>query len=148
MDKHCRTRVDGIYAIGDVVAGPMLAHKASEEGVAVAEMIAAQFGDVCVLKGAGTLIADVEKPALACDRGHSGMATAGMGDVLSGMIGALMAQGLSGYEAAGAGVWIHAVAGERAGKRGGRIGLLATDLERHISELRTEVDSAEMAGGR
>jgi len=115
---------------------------------AVAEMIAAQFGDVCVLKGAGTLIADVEKPALACDRGHSGMATAGMGDVLSGVIGALMAQGLSGYEAAGAGVWIHAVAGERAGKRGGRIGLLATDLERHLRELRTEVDSAEMAGGR
>lgn len=42
VDKHCRTRVDGIYAIGDVVAGPMLAHKASEEGVAVAEMIAGQ----------------------------------------------------------------------------------------------------------
>ena len=115
---------------------------------AVVEMIAEQFSGVCVLKGAGTLIAQAGKPALACDRGHSGMATAGMGDVLSGVIGALMAQGLSGYDAAGAGVWIHGVAGERVGQRGGRIGLLATDLERGIRELRTEMDFAETSGGR
>ena len=42
VDENCRTAADGIYAVGDVVAGPMLAHKASEEGVAVAEMIAGQ----------------------------------------------------------------------------------------------------------
>lgn len=42
VDAHCRTGVDGIYAVGDVVAGPMLAHKASEEGIAVAETIAGQ----------------------------------------------------------------------------------------------------------
>ena len=76
------------------------------------------------------------------------MATAGMGDVLSGVIGALIAQGLSGYEAAGAAVWIHAVAGERAGKRRGRIGLLATDLEPYLMELRTAMDSAGMGNGR
>jgi len=46
VDAHCRTSVDGIYAIGDVVQGPMLAHKASEEGVAVAEIIAGQAGHV------------------------------------------------------------------------------------------------------
>ena len=42
VDGHCRTGADGIWAIGDAVAGPMLAHKASEEGVAVAERIAGQ----------------------------------------------------------------------------------------------------------
>lgn len=45
-DKHYRTNIDGIWAIGDVIAGPMLAHKASEEGVAVAEIIAARSGYV------------------------------------------------------------------------------------------------------
>jgi len=45
-DKHLRTNVPGIYAIGDVIAGPMLAHKAEDEGVAVAEIIAGQAGHV------------------------------------------------------------------------------------------------------
>lgn len=45
-DGHCRTNVSGIYAIGDVIAGPMLAHKAEDEGLAVAEMIAGQAGHV------------------------------------------------------------------------------------------------------
>ena len=46
VDAHFRTNVDGIYAIGDVIAGPMLAHKAEDEGVAVAEIIAGQAGHV------------------------------------------------------------------------------------------------------
>mgnify|MGYP005688989657 FL=1 len=46
VDHHNRTNISNIYAIGDVVRGPMLAHKSSEEGVAVAETIAGQYGDV------------------------------------------------------------------------------------------------------
>ena len=46
VDDHCRTGVEGIWAVGDAVRGPMLAHKASEEGVAVAEMIAGQSGHI------------------------------------------------------------------------------------------------------
>lgn len=46
IDKHFQTQVPGIYAIGDIVAGPMLAHKAEEEGVAVAEILAGQAGHV------------------------------------------------------------------------------------------------------
>ncbi len=46
VDEHCRTSLSGIYAIGDVVRGPMLAHKASEEGIAVAERIAGQLSEV------------------------------------------------------------------------------------------------------
>jgi dihydrolipoamide dehydrogenase len=46
VDPHYKTNVDGVYAIGDVIAGPMLAHKAEEEGVAVAEILAGQAGHV------------------------------------------------------------------------------------------------------
>jgi dihydrolipoamide dehydrogenase len=46
VDSHCRTNLPNVYAVGDVVRGPMLAHKASEEGVAVAEIIAGQAGHV------------------------------------------------------------------------------------------------------
>src|SRR5258708_16440179 len=46
VDKHFRTKVEGIYAIGDVIAGPMLAHKASDEGIACVETIAGKSGDV------------------------------------------------------------------------------------------------------
>ena len=46
VDARCRTSVEGIYAIGDAVAGPMLAHKASEEGVAVAEHIAGEAAEI------------------------------------------------------------------------------------------------------
>ena len=46
IDGHFQTNVAGIYAIGDVIAGPMLAHKAEDEGVAVAEIIAGQAGHV------------------------------------------------------------------------------------------------------
>src|SRR5690606_32375376 len=46
VDEHYRTNVDGIYAIGDVIHGPMLAHKAEEEGIACVEMIATGYGHV------------------------------------------------------------------------------------------------------
>jgi len=46
VDPHFRTSVDGVYAIGDVIAGPMLAHKAEEEGIAVAEILAGEAGHV------------------------------------------------------------------------------------------------------
>lgn len=46
IDSHYKTNVNGIYAIGDVVAGPMLAHKAEEEGIAVVELIAGKGGHV------------------------------------------------------------------------------------------------------
>jgi dihydrolipoamide dehydrogenase len=46
IDEHWKTKVDGIFAIGDVVAGPMLAHKAEEEGIAAVEHIAGKGGHV------------------------------------------------------------------------------------------------------
>lgn len=90
--------------------------------------LAVQYGGVAVLKGAGTLIAGPQGEMAIADVGNAGMASGGMGDVLSGIIGGLLAQKLSLYDAACAGCVVHgAVADNIAAKQGTR-GLLATDL--------------------
>lgn len=92
------------------------------------------FGGVCVLKGMGSLVlGDNVAPAI-CHKGNPGMASAGMGDVLSGVIGGLMAQGIPIIEAAKIGVYIHAVAGDDAATAGER-GLLAMDLMPYLRQL-------------
>jgi hydroxyethylthiazole kinase-like uncharacterized protein yjeF len=86
-----------------------------------------RFGGVVVLKGAGTLVgAQGHTPAI-CTYGNPGMATAGMGDVLTGVIAALHAQLREAWNAARAGVLAHALAGDRAAAEGER-GLIASDL--------------------
>jgi NAD(P)H-hydrate epimerase len=97
-----------------------------QERYAAVKAIADRFKCVCVLKGAGTLVSD-GSIVYVCDRGHPGMATAGTGDVLSGVIGGLLAQGLSPLAAACCGAWLHAVAGEQAAAGFGN-GLVASDL--------------------
>ena len=89
---------------------------------------------VVVLKGVGTLVAAGDEPVDICVGGNPGMASAGMGDVLSGVIAGLIAQGLSLREAARLGVWSHAEAGDRAARAGER-GLLAGDLMLHLRRL-------------
>ncbi|HWV10705.1 MAG TPA: NAD(P)H-hydrate dehydratase, partial [Pseudomonas sp.] len=91
---------------------------------------------VCVLKGAGTLVAGPEGSLWLCDRGHPAMAGAGLGDVLAGLIGALRAQGLSACAAARLGVWVHAVAGERQAELG--CGVAASDLCASIRQVLQE----------
>lgn len=83
-------------------------------------------GAVVVLKGAGSLVADGQSIGI-CDLGNPGMATAGMGDVLTGVIAGLRAQGLDASSAARTGCWLHAAAGDAAAESGER-GLLASDL--------------------
>lgn len=87
-----------------------------------------QYGGVVVLKGAGTVIQTAEKTTFICPKGNPGMATAGMGDVLSGIIASLCAQGFSLSDSAKLGVWVHAIAGDKVAQTGGEIGLLASDL--------------------
>jgi len=89
-------------------------------------LLAKRYQATVILKGAGTLIATANGDLRLCDRGHPAMAGPGFGDVLAGLIGALLAQGMSDFEAACLAVWLHAVAGEQLGT-GGR-GLLASDL--------------------
>ena len=79
------------------------------------------------MKGAGTIVLqDAHLPAI-CDRGNPGMASAGMGDVLTGIIAGVVAQVSDLWDAARAGVIAHATAGDFAAHRGER-GLLASDL--------------------
>ncbi|MGI9317229.1 MAG: NAD(P)H-hydrate dehydratase [bacterium] len=98
-----------------------------QDRVAAATAICDQFGGVCVLKGAGTIIAGNGLVRI-CDRGNPGMASAGMGDVLSGMIGALLAMGMAPMEAACAGVWLHAESADRAARVTSQPALLASDV--------------------
>ena len=96
--------------------------------LSAARNIAARYGGVCVLKGSGTLIAQHGAgPVWLCDRGNPGLACAGSGDVLTGVIAALRAQGLNPLDAARLGVWLHASAGDKA-VLAGEIGMLASDL--------------------
>lgn len=92
-----------------------------------------RFGGVCVLKGAGTLVAQNEESDVwLCDAGNPGMASGGMGDVLTGILAALLAQGLAPLAAARLGVWVHAKAGDAAAGQSGEIGLVASDLMHFI----------------
>lgn len=91
-----------------------------------------RYQAVVVLKGAGTIVADAQG-MWVCGEGNPGMATGGMGDVLSGVLAALLAQGLSASQAARLGVCAHARAADRAAIDGER-GLLASDV---VAQLRT-----------
>lgn len=102
--------------------------------VAAAKAICLRYGGVCVLKGAGTVIA-VNDQVRICDRGNPGMASAGMGDVLSGIIGALLAQGMTPEEAACSGVWLHAASADRAAEGLGQPALLASDVIDGLSDV-------------
>jgi hydroxyethylthiazole kinase-like uncharacterized protein yjeF len=95
---------------------------------AAALALAQTFGAVAVLKGAGTVLAHPDGGLALCPVAEPGMASGGMGDVLTGVIAALMAQGLDAWHAAQAGVLAHALAASSAARRGGARGLLASDV--------------------
>jgi len=86
-----------------------------------------KYGGVAVLKGAGTVVVDDAGESSVCSEGNPGMASGGMGDVLTGVIAGLLAQGFSLGEAVRLGVCLHAHAADVAAKYGQR-GLLASDL--------------------
>jgi len=88
---------------------------------------------VVVLKGAGTVVTDGEKVYIN-KTGNPGMATAGSGDVLTGVITALLGQGLSDFDAAVLGVYIHGLAGDIAAEKIGRISLIATDISQALAD--------------
>jgi hydroxyethylthiazole kinase-like uncharacterized protein yjeF len=102
----------------------------------VARRLHEQFGGVLVLKGAGTLVdSGAGRPVAVANVGNPGMASGGMGDVLSGVIAALVAQGLACADAARLGAALHGAAADRAAREHGERGLLATDLLPHLREL-------------
>lgn len=96
--------------------------------IETAASFARDHGVHLVLKGAATVIADPDGVTAVCTEGGPAMATGGTGDVLTGVVAALLASGLSPAAACRAGALAHAVAGDRVYKRLGRAGSLASDL--------------------
>ena len=96
--------------------------------------LAEKFAGTIVLKGNGTLIYS-EGITYVCDKGNPGMASGGMGDILTGVISSLLAQGFSLTDAANVGVHLHSSAGDAAAKGAGERGLLASDLMPSIRRL-------------
>ncbi|PJD95314.1 MAG: bifunctional ADP-dependent NAD(P)H-hydrate dehydratase/NAD(P)H-hydrate epimerase [Legionella sp.] len=97
-----------------------------------AALIQQKYGGVVVLKGAGSIIHTLAKDAWVCTKGNPAMASAGMGDVLSGVIAGLSVQGLSLSDAALLGVWVHALAADILVQQQRRHSLLASDLLKMI----------------
>ncbi|MDI3261364.1 MAG: NAD(P)H-hydrate dehydratase [Fulvimonas sp.] len=95
---------------------------------AAARALAARYQAVVVLKGAGSLIAAPDGRLAVCPWGNPGMASGGMGDLLTGVIAALLAQHLTPWQAACLGVGLHARAGDLAAAEAGERGLIASDL--------------------
>lgn len=98
-----------------------------------AEKLAKLFKGIAVLKGNKTVVSNGEK-TLVNTTGNPGMATAGSGDVLAGIIGALAAQGYDGLNAASCGVYIHGLAGDMAADINGQWGLMASDIANSASK--------------
>jgi NAD(P)H-hydrate epimerase len=102
---------------------------------ATAAQLQRRYGGSVVLKGAGSLVCSGNQvPPAICDGGNPGMASGGMGDVLTGVIAGLLAQGMEPRDAAEAGVCLHAAAGDAAAAVGER-GLLASDLIAALREV-------------
>ncbi|MEO8401937.1 MAG: NAD(P)H-hydrate dehydratase [Gammaproteobacteria bacterium] len=93
-----------------------------------------KFAGVTVLKGFGTLVIGSDAVPAICHAGNPGMATAGMGDVLSGVLGGMAAQGIPLQDAAKLGVLVHSMAGDLAAKMGER-GMIASDLILYLRKI-------------
>ena len=103
--------------------------------VAACAGLAERFHATCVLKGSGTLIAQTGELTAINTHGNAGMASAGMGDVLSGIIGALIGQGLAPFAAARSAVLIHSLCAESFSVEQDQIGLIASDIIDRIPQL-------------
>lgn len=116
LTRHAPRRSDWVLTPHEGEAARLLGvtrGDVASDRLGAARALQARYGGVCVLKGAGTLILGEGAPWV-CPWGNPGMATAGMGDVLAGVIGGLAVQGLSAGDAARLGVFVHARAGDRA----------------------------------
>lgn len=95
---------------------------------AAARGLAARFNATCVLKGAGTIVVAPDGETRVIGGGHSGMAVAGMGDALTGIVASLMGQSLNPFDAAWVGACLHAAAGDALNPSHGDRGVFATEL--------------------
>lgn len=149
---------DGLRALGDDPAGVLAARGAeappavltphdaefaglggdphAEDRIAEVRGLAAGLGAVVLHKGSTTVVAHPDGQVFLVDAGDIRLATAGTGDVLTGIIGAFLARGVEPLEAAAAAAWVHGT----AARRGRRVGFTASDLPGLVSELLSDLD--------
>ena len=124
-------RADWILTPHPAEAGRLLDISTSEiqaDRVGNALALAGRYQAVVVLKGCGTVLAHPDGSYAICPLGNPGMATAGSGDVLTGVIASMIGQGHGNWQAAQLGVVIHAAAGDKAAEILGERGMLAGDI--------------------
>ena len=105
-----------------------------EDRMASARQAARELGCVMVLKGHGTCVTDGQREYIN-PTGNPGMAVGGSGDVLAGIIGSLLGQGLAPLEAAACGCWVHGAAGDQCARDLGQYGMLPTDMLNALPRL-------------
>ena len=131
------------YSIRDTIITPHIGEMSRLTGLSIAKInknrktvakrAASDYNITVVLKGQNTIVAD-KKDTYINKTGNPGMATAGSGDVLSGIIGAFLAQGLDAFSAAKYAVYIHGKAGDLAAKEKTQLGMIASDIIGKIPE--------------
>jgi NAD(P)H-hydrate epimerase len=113
----------------------MSTQKINENRYATVRALQEEYGGIAVLKGPGSLVCSKDEPMFLCTEGNPGMASGGMGDILTGIIAALIAQQINLLDAASLGVCLHAAAGDGAARAAGERGMLATDLMSWVRRL-------------
>ncbi len=111
----------------------------AKDKIKYAREFAGEYNCVLVFKGAPTIIAEAKGQAYVNPTGNAGMATAGSGDVLTGMIVGFLAQGLSTLNSAICGVYIHGLAGDLACRQKGEMGMIASDILNKVPEAILEI---------
>ena len=99
----------------------------ADNRIVVAEKYAEKYDITVVLKGAGTVVANKRNTAVN-HTGNAGMSVGGSGDILAGMIGSIVAQGLKVFDSACAGVYMHGLAGDSAAEKLGMEAMLPRDI--------------------
>jgi len=133
-----------------IIATPHIGEFAGMSGLDVKEIIsdkegaakkyAMEKGVILVLKGFQTIIATPDGVVLKNTKGNAGMATAGVGDVLTGIISVFLAQGCLPVIAAGVGVFLHSLAGDMAAEDIGKVGMIAGDILDRLPRARKSVE--------
>ena len=116
--------------------------------IEAADEFARQYNVICVLKDEHTATAIPYSQTWLNVSGNAGLATAGSGDVLSGIIGGLMAQGIRVEQAAPLGVYLHGKAGEAAGARRSMRGMTASDIHDGMCEILAGLEQTQSQPGK
>ncbi len=122
------------------------AAEVQHDRVGTARAQAALRGAHVVLKGARTVIVSPDGSLSVNPTGNPGMATAGSGDVLTGMVGGLLAQGMEASDAACAAVYLHGLAGDRAAEVTGQRALVAGDILEHLPDVMRDMEESQGPG--